>query len=153
MSTKGITFILRYKVKKYFFILPSSSIWAFLAGSWTSAVILCSLHVTLVPCSTTEMNATAIKYILISAKTIDTILTIALFYCEWNNINDDDGIIYGMIMASIICRGILNSCAFKKNTNYALKYFGQALQLVPIGLLIAAIIICIIKNRYVSMYL
>merc|ERR1712062_194482 len=110
-----------------------------------------SLHVTLGPCSTTEMNATAIKYILISAKTIDTILTIALFYCEWNNINDDDGIIYGMIMASIICRGILNSCAFKKNTNYALKYFGQALQLVPIGLLIAAIIICIIKNSIITL--
>merc|ERR1712062_511128 len=110
-----------------------------------------SLHVTLGPCSTTEMNATAIKYILISAKTIDTILTIALFYCEWNNINDDDGIICGMIMASIICRDILNSCAFKKNTNYALKYFGQALQLVPIGLLIAAIIICIIKNSIITL--
>ena len=81
------------------------------------------------------MNATAIKYILLSAKTIDTILIFALFYCDWKDINDDDGIIYGMIMASIISRAVLNSCAFKKNTNYALKYFGQALQLVPIGLL------------------
>ena len=96
------------------------------------------------------MNATAIKYILLSAKTIDTILIFALFYCDWKDINDDDGIIYGMIMASIISRAVLNSVnswAFKQNTNHALKYFGQALQLVPIGLLIAAIVICIIRNR------
>ena len=97
-----------------------------------------------------EMNSTAIKYILISVKTIDTILTFALFYCEWKDINDDDGIIHGMVMASIISRAVLNSCVFKPNTNYALKYFGQALQCVPIGLLIAAIVICIIRNRYVS---
>ena len=96
------------------------------------------------------MNSTAIKYILISVKTIDTILTFALFYCEWKDINDDDGIIHGMVMASIISRAVLNSCVFKPNTNYALKYFGQALQCVPIGLLIAAIVICIIRNRYVS---
>ena len=96
------------------------------------------------------MNATAIKYILISVKTIDTILTFALFYCEWKDINDDDGIIHGMVMASIISRAVLNSCVFKPNTNYALKYFGQALQFVPIGLLIAAIVICIIRNRYIG---
>merc|ERR1712080_124679 len=97
------------------------------------------------------MNATAIKYILISVKTIDAILTFALFYCEWKDINDDEGIIHGMVMASIISRAVLNSCVFKPNTNYALKYFGQALQFVPIGLLIAAIVICINRNSIISL--
>ena len=76
-------------------------------------------------------------------------MILALFYCVSKDL-DDDSVIYGLITTSIISRAVLNTCKLKGETHSKFIWIVQALQIIPIGLLIGAIFTCIFKsNKYV----
>lgn len=76
-------------------------------------------------------------------------MILALFYCVSKDL-DDDNVIYGLITTSIISRAVLNTCKLKGQMHSKFIWIVQALQIIPIGLLVGAIFTCIFKsNKYV----